>query len=589
MKVSAGKVSAGARGGCTALCEPPLFSASAVALAAAIWRTQAAALRRAAPPALVTILNPTQVALRTRAIGLMGSAKDLAGTLVRTAQSMWGTGETTSGTGTVGCAISRTAKRLRASGGAIGATARAASSTLTVRSTRARCRLPRHGLCPLPLAKLPFRYAAQFADGKRSGRGMMRYANGDLYEGEWRAGRRNGTGCMRTADGETYEGQWRDDRPGGGPAEGVEGGVRPRYVDGVGLVGVPASGHAEAAAAAVGGEEADGRVSAPQAANHGECTYADGSSYAGGWLLGLRHGVGTHKSADGSSYHGEWANDMRHGHGVLSRPGELEFDGEWWRDAPHGTGCLTLANNERLEGRWQDGSHTGRMQLTRTNNDVYVGMLCCSAPAGSVIHSAGSMCGSYEPHGRGRMEYAAGDVYDGDWEAGEPTGFGSFTWTSGDAYSGDVRGGAPLGEGAFRFANGDTYRGEMSGLQRHGVGVCTYASGAVYEGTWRDDAWHTDAGEAERCVFRAADGARFPFVTPLLAPREPVVSAAASAIRVRKRVCGSLRQRRAERRRPRAVPQRRSVRGRAARSRKARAGRMRVRHRGVAVPGAVAA
>ena len=44
-------------------------------------------------------------------------------------------------------------------------------------------------------------YEGECKAGKREGRGVFRYASGDVYEGEWKAGKREGRGVMRYADG----------------------------------------------------------------------------------------------------------------------------------------------------------------------------------------------------------------------------------------------------------------------------------------------------------------------------------------------------------------------------------------------------
>ena len=78
---------------------------------------------------------------------------------------------------------------------------------------------------------------------------------------------------------------------------------KPLYVEGVGLVrnaSVAAAGGGEAGGDAAGGGgggggEAGGEAAAQSSGSgQGECTYPDGSFYEGEWLLGKRHGVGTH-------------------------------------------------------------------------------------------------------------------------------------------------------------------------------------------------------------------------------------------------------------------------------------------------------
>ena len=46
------------------------------------------------------------------------------------------------------------------------------------------------------------------AAGEREGVGVMVYASGDMYEGQWRAGRPEGEGMDDGADGSRYEGQY---------------------------------------------------------------------------------------------------------------------------------------------------------------------------------------------------------------------------------------------------------------------------------------------------------------------------------------------------------------------------------------------
>ena len=46
----------------------------------------------------------------------------------------------------------------------------------------------------------------------RSGRGMMRYANGDIYEGMFVAEKREGKGRLVYLDGSEYDGSWKANR-----------------------------------------------------------------------------------------------------------------------------------------------------------------------------------------------------------------------------------------------------------------------------------------------------------------------------------------------------------------------------------------
>ena len=45
-----------------------------------------------------------------------------------------------------------------------------------------------------------------------TGRGVLRWANGNSYEGDYVNGERTGRGVFRWADGDSYEGDWVNDK-----------------------------------------------------------------------------------------------------------------------------------------------------------------------------------------------------------------------------------------------------------------------------------------------------------------------------------------------------------------------------------------
>lgn len=59
------------------------------------------------------------------------------------------------------------------------------------------------------------RYAGQFRNGLRYGRGQYHYANGDRYEGDYQAGLRHGQGAYQFANGDRFEGRFVAGQPRG--------------------------------------------------------------------------------------------------------------------------------------------------------------------------------------------------------------------------------------------------------------------------------------------------------------------------------------------------------------------------------------
>jgi hypothetical protein len=101
----------------------------------------------------------------------------------------------------------------------------------------------------------------QVADKIHAGRGTMKYASGDVYEGELKDGdNRHGRGMYRYANGNVYEGEWKDDR------------------------------------------------------RHGRGTnrFADGDVYEGEFKDGNIHGRGTMRYANGTVYEGEWRDGQQY-------------------------------------------------------------------------------------------------------------------------------------------------------------------------------------------------------------------------------------------------------------------------------------
>ena len=118
---------------------------------------------------------------------------------------------------------------------------------------------------------------------------------------------------------------------------------------------------------------------------------------------------------------------------------------------------------------------------------------CVSEVAAPACARVGSMDGTYtgqhhangQREGQGRLEYANGSVYEGEWEADEFHGRGRYASANGDGYEGEFRAGVMHGEGQYWFVNGDEYKGHYKNGLHEGHGVYTDASGDKYEGEWK--------------------------------------------------------------------------------------------------------
>jgi hypothetical protein len=90
------------------------------------------------------------------------------------------------------------------------------------------------------------------------------------------------------------------------------------------------------------------------------------------------------------------------------------------------------------------------------------------------------------PHGKGKMNYDSGRIYDGEWICGQWHGRGKLLNPNGDSYDGEFFFDARHGHGIYQWDNGDIYVGNFTSDKRHGRGKFSFHNGNVYEGEFCD-------------------------------------------------------------------------------------------------------
>jgi len=74
-------------------------------------------------------------------------------------------------------------------------------------------------------------------------------------------------------------------------------------------------------------------------------------------------------------------------------------------------------------------------------------------------------------HGKGKMTFASGDSYEGDWKDGFRHGKGIMVLASGGRYEGEWATGAYEGHGVYTFSSGAHYDGMWKNGVKHGAGT----------------------------------------------------------------------------------------------------------------------
>merc|ERR1711971_971342 len=140
-------------------------------------------------------------------------------------------------------------------------------------------------------------YDGGWKDKAAEGNGVMKWQNGDRYEGDWVAGLREGKGkYLSKATGGKYEGEYAADLK-----EGL-----------------------------------------------GKYTFANGDSYDGQWKAGLRHGQGTYA----------WEEGVKQGQGKFTYHNGDVFSGPYVTGNRHGAGELVKADGEVRSEEYKEGKLT---------------------------------------------------------------------------------------------------------------------------------------------------------------------------------------------------------------------------------------
>jgi len=143
------------------------------------------------------------------------------------------------------------------------------------------------------------RYVGDFTDGRKHGKGQMRFPNGDVYTGDWVQGKRTGKGLyLFHQSGNRYKGDYLN-------------GIK----QGKGIFWWTTGPHA--------GERYEGDFMHDRRNGLGVYWFANGDVYEGHWINGKRHGQGQMMfEADGNILNGTWFEGVRHGDFELSNTEE---------------------------------------------------------------------------------------------------------------------------------------------------------------------------------------------------------------------------------------------------------------------------
>ncbi|OWM82463.1 hypothetical protein CDL15_Pgr002037 [Punica granatum] len=174
-------------------------------------------------------------------------------------------------------------------------------------------------------------YSGSLLGNLPEGFGKYVWADGCVYEGEWRLGMRHGSGKISWPSGAVYEGEFS-----GG------------YIHGTGTY------------TGSGGFIYKGRWRLNLKHGLGYQAYANGDVFDGSWMQGKPEGPGKYIWANGNVYIGNMKGGKMSGRGTLTWTNGDSFEGSWSNGMMHGFGVYTWSDGGCYVGTWTRGLKDGK-------------------------------------------------------------------------------------------------------------------------------------------------------------------------------------------------------------------------------------
>jgi hypothetical protein len=163
-----------------------------------------------------------------------------------------------------------------------------------------------------------------------SGTGRLRWANGDVFDGTLQNGKRQGKGLFVWGNGQRYKGDWVDDEPNG-----------------------------QAVIDFANGDHYEGMAEHASPKGTGSMAYASGDRYKGQFAAGQPNGTGAYVWKNGQKFEGDWKDGKPSGRGRLQYASGDVYEGTVRDGSPNQSGTFTWVSGDRYVGQWKAGRKEG--------------------------------------------------------------------------------------------------------------------------------------------------------------------------------------------------------------------------------------
>ena len=194
-----------------------------------------------------------------------------------------------------------------------------------------------------------FRYNGEFRDGKKQGKGIYVWANGDKFNGDFAGDQVSGKGRWEFSSGDVYEGDVVNAVMVG---KGVLVAKNGDKYDGLFAEGKP---HGKGFYAFANGDRYEGSMAAGKMSGSGVYTTKSGDKFMVPFVDGVANGQGTYEFSNGDRYVGEIKIGILTGKGEYFHSDGQRSEGNYINGLLNGPGKFYYSNGSWFEGVFEGG------------------------------------------------------------------------------------------------------------------------------------------------------------------------------------------------------------------------------------------